>query len=172
VKFGIDVLRDDHFKMLEGKRLGIVANPASVDANLVSTVTLLTQAKNLKVVSLFGPEHGIWGDEYAGESIKDRIDPHTGLPIYSVFGKSRKPTTRSILPIETLGVRPPGHRQPQLHVHLDAEDVHGSVRGFQHRDGRARPAQSRWAGSGSRGRCWSAGTNRSSGSSPCRTCTG
>jgi uncharacterized protein YbbC (DUF1343 family) len=102
VKFGIDVLRDDHFKMLEGKRIGIVANPASVDANLISTVTLLTAAKNLKVVSLFGPEHGIWGDEYAGESIKDRIDPHTGLPIYSVFGKTRKPTTRSILPIETL----------------------------------------------------------------------
>jgi uncharacterized protein YbbC (DUF1343 family) len=102
VKFGIDVLRDDGFRMLEGKRLGIVANPASVDSNLVSTVRLLTKAKNLNVVALYGPEHGIWGDEYAGSSIKDRTDPHTGLPIYSIYGKTRKPTTRSILPIETL----------------------------------------------------------------------
>src|SRR5947207_2835565 len=94
VKYGVDVLRDDHFKMLEGKRVGLVANPASVDSNLVNTATLLSQAKNVKLVALFGPEHGIWGDEYAGHSINDRTDPHTGLPGYSIFGKAPEPTTR------------------------------------------------------------------------------
>ena len=102
VKFGIDVLRDGQFKMLDGKRVGVVANPASVDSNLISTVTLLAQAKNVNVVALYGPEHGIWGDEYAGQQIKDRPDPHTGLPVYSIYGKTRKPTTRMILPIETM----------------------------------------------------------------------
>jgi uncharacterized protein YbbC (DUF1343 family) len=102
VKFGIDVLRDDGFKLLDSKRIGIVANPASVDANLVSTVELLANAKNVKVVALFGPEHGIWGDEYAGSTIKDRKDPHTGLPVFSIYGSTRRPTTQMILPLEAL----------------------------------------------------------------------
>jgi uncharacterized protein YbbC (DUF1343 family) len=102
VKFGIDVLRDENFKSLDGKRVGLVANPASVDSNLVSTATLFSRQKNFTLVSLFGPEHGIWGDEYAGDKITDRTDPATKLPIYSLYGKTRKPTTRSVLPIDTL----------------------------------------------------------------------
>jgi uncharacterized protein YbbC (DUF1343 family) len=102
VKFGIDVLRDENFQSLAGRRVGLVANPASVDENLTSTATLFAQQKNFTLVSLFGPEHGIWGDEYAGDKVTDRTDAATGLPIYSLYGKTRKPTTRSILPIDTL----------------------------------------------------------------------
>jgi len=102
VKFGIDCLADDGFKILQGKRVGIVANPASVDANLTSTVDRIRSAPNVKVVALFGPEHGIWGDEYAGVTVKDKKDPHTGIPIFSVYGKTRKPTTQMIKPLDVL----------------------------------------------------------------------
>jgi uncharacterized protein YbbC (DUF1343 family) len=102
VKFGIDVLREANFAPLAGKRVGLVANPASVDVNLTSTAELFARAKNFKLVALFGPEHGLYGDEYAGDKVKDRADWRTGLPIYSVYGKTRKPTTQSVLPLETL----------------------------------------------------------------------
>src|SRR5215207_5209603 len=102
IRFGIDVLRDEQFKSLAGRRVGLVANPASVDSNLTSTAELFAKAKGFTFVSMFGPEHGIWGDEYAGDKVTDRTDPATKLPIYSLYGRARKPTTRSILPIDTL----------------------------------------------------------------------
>jgi uncharacterized protein YbbC (DUF1343 family) len=102
IRFGIDVVRDEQFKSLAGRRVGLVANPASVDSNLTSTVELFSKAKGFTFVSMFGPEHGIWGDEYAGDKITDRVDPATKLPIYSLYGKTRKPTTRAVLTIDTL----------------------------------------------------------------------
>jgi uncharacterized protein YbbC (DUF1343 family) len=102
MRFGIDVLRDEQFKSLAGRRVGLVANPASVDSNLTSTAELFSKAKGFTFVSMFGPEHGIWGDEYAGDKITDRVDPATKLPIYSLYGKTRKPTTRAVLAIDTL----------------------------------------------------------------------
>lgn len=102
LRFGIDVLRDENFKSLDGRRVGLVANPASVDSNLTSTAVLFSNAKNFTFVSMFGPEHGIWGDEYAGDKVTDRTDPATGLPIYSLYGSTRKPTTRAVLAIDTL----------------------------------------------------------------------
>ncbi len=101
-KFGIDVMRDDKFAMLAGKRVGVVSNPASVDSNLTSTVDLFKKAKGFKLVALFGPEHGIYGDQYAGDKIDDLKDPDTGLPIYSLYGKTRKPTTQMIKPLDVL----------------------------------------------------------------------
>jgi uncharacterized protein YbbC (DUF1343 family) len=69
---------------------------------MTETAELLRNAKNFKLVALFGPEHGIYGNEYAGDKVEDRRDPWTGVPIYSLYGKTRKPTTQSILPLETL----------------------------------------------------------------------
>ena len=95
VKFGIDVLRESNFKDLAGKRVGLVANPASVDSRLVSTVDVLANQKQFKLVALFGPEHGIYGDAYAGAKVEDRPkDPRTGIPVYSLYGRSRRPSTQ------------------------------------------------------------------------------
>ena len=102
IRFGIDVLRDENFNSLAGRRVGLVANPASVDSNLTSTAELFAKANGFAFVSMFGPEHGIWGDEYAGDKVTDRTDPATKLPIYSLYGKTRKPTTRAVLAIDTL----------------------------------------------------------------------
>jgi uncharacterized protein YbbC (DUF1343 family) len=101
VKLGIDVLRDENFKILEGKRVGLVANPASVDGNMTSTIDILKSAKNVKLVALYGPEHGLYADAYAGDKVDDMKD-ESGLPIYSIYGKTRKPTTQMIDPIDVM----------------------------------------------------------------------
>jgi uncharacterized protein YbbC (DUF1343 family) len=94
-KFGIDALRESNFDVIAGKRVGLVANPASVDSRLVSTVDVLANTDRCKLVALFGPEHGIYGAARAGVEVEDAPkDPRTGVPVYSLYGKSRKPTTR------------------------------------------------------------------------------
>lgn len=92
VKPGIDMLRDAGFKPLEGKRVAVVTHPAGVDSKLISTVDILRGAGNVKLVALFGPEHGVYGNEYAGDKVTDRTDKRTGLPAYSLYGANRKPT--------------------------------------------------------------------------------
>jgi len=102
VKTGIDELRETGFEIVQGKRIGLVANPASVDSHRVATADLLFKAPNVKLVALFAPEHGIYGDAYAGEEVKDQIDVHTKLPAYSIHGKHRAPTTQSMKTIDAL----------------------------------------------------------------------
>ena len=91
VKTGIEVLRDNGFKELEGKRVALLTNPSGVDAGLRSTIDILAAAPNVNLVRLFGPEHGVRGDAYAGESVVDAIDQATGLKVYSLYGKYRQP---------------------------------------------------------------------------------
>lgn len=90
VKTGIEVLRDNGFKGLEGKKVGLLTNPSGVDRNLVSTIDILNDAVDL--VAIFAPEHGARGDVYAGDKVSDSRDSRTGLPVYSVYGATRKPT--------------------------------------------------------------------------------
>jgi uncharacterized protein YbbC (DUF1343 family) len=102
VKLGIDTLREDGFKILQNKRVGLVAHPASVDAQLTPTVEVLRNAPGVQLVALFGPEHGVWGDEYGGDKIPDRTDPSTGLPVYSLYGATRKPTPQMLENLDVL----------------------------------------------------------------------
>jgi len=102
VKFGIDVLRDEGFKSLAGKRVGLIASPSSVDEHLAPTSALFQGAQDLKLVAMFGPEHGIYGDEYAGDKVPDKKDPKTGIPIYSLYGKTRKPTPQMLANLDVL----------------------------------------------------------------------
>jgi uncharacterized protein YbbC (DUF1343 family) len=94
VKLGIDNLRNENFKVLERQRVGLVTHPGGVDSKLVPTVDVLRAAKNVNLVALFGPEHGVYGDEYAGDKIPDKTDARTGLPVYSLYGTTRAPTTQ------------------------------------------------------------------------------
>jgi uncharacterized protein YbbC (DUF1343 family) len=102
VKLGVDVLREGGFEVLRGKRVGLVAHPASRDSRFVSTVDVLRGAGDVELVALFGPEHGVYGDEYAGDKIADRSDPRTGLPAYSLYGDSRKPTEAMLEGLDVL----------------------------------------------------------------------
>lgn len=102
VKTGIEVLKANGFKQLEGKRLGLVTNPTGVDNNLVSTVDILFNAKNVNLVALYGPEHGVRGDVHAGDKVDNSVDPATGLPVYSLYGKTRKPTLQMLKDIDAI----------------------------------------------------------------------
>jgi uncharacterized protein YbbC (DUF1343 family) len=89
---GIDVLELQAFAAIKGKRVGLLTHPAGVNRRGVSTIDVLRRAKDAKLVALFGPEHGIYGDEKAEVVIPNRVDQRTGLPVYSLYGKTRKPT--------------------------------------------------------------------------------
>ncbi len=92
VKPGIEVLRDRGFDILKGKRVGLLTNPTGVDSELNSTIDILHAAEDVNLVALYAPEHGVRGDIYAGGAVKDAIDSATGIPVYSVYGKNRKPS--------------------------------------------------------------------------------
>lgn len=96
VKTGIEVLRDRGFDILIGKRVGLVTNPSGVDRYLNSTVDILYNAPGVELVALYGPEHGVRGDVYAGGKVSDTKDEATGLPVYSLYGATRKPGNNSI----------------------------------------------------------------------------
>lgn len=102
VKTGIEVLRENNFKLLEGKKVGLITNPTGVDRNLKSTLDILFEAPNVKLAALYGPEHGIRGDYFAGEQVDNAIDPGTKLPVYSLHGKTRKPTPEMLKGIDVL----------------------------------------------------------------------
>ena len=81
VKTGIEVLRDRGFDALKGKRVGLVTNPSGVDSQLRSTIDILFNAPGVNLVALYGPEHGVRGDVYAGGKVTDSKDEATGLPV-------------------------------------------------------------------------------------------
>ena len=102
VKTGIEVLRDRGFEGLAGKRVGLVTNPSGVDSQLRSTIDILFNAPEVNLVALYGPEHGVRGDVYAGGKISDSIDEVTGLPVYSLYGTTRKPTQEMLKGIDVM----------------------------------------------------------------------
>lgn len=102
VKTGIEVLKKQNFKMLEGLRVGLVTNPTGVDNDLRSDVDILHAAKNVNLVALFGPEHGVRGNAHAGDAVTDDSDPATGLPVYSLYGKYRMPSDEMLKNIDVL----------------------------------------------------------------------
>ena len=102
VKTGIDVLESNGFKQLQGKRVGLVTNPSGVNSNLVSTVDILANASGVELVALYGPEHGVRGDIHAGDKVSDDVDPKTGIPVYSLYGKTRKPTPEMLKDIDAI----------------------------------------------------------------------
>ncbi|MEQ8818942.1 MAG: DUF1343 domain-containing protein [Sumerlaeia bacterium] len=90
---GVTVLLEDpaFFPLVEGKRAGLITNPTGVDARLRSTVDLLHDNPAVTLAALFGPEHGVRGDAYAGDKVDDTTDPKTGVPVYSLYGATRRP---------------------------------------------------------------------------------
>lgn len=92
VRTGIEVLEERGFAGLVGKRVGLVTNPSGIDRNLRSTIDILNEAPGVELVTLFAPEHGVRGDAYAGDKVADTVDPKTGVKVYSVYGKTRKPS--------------------------------------------------------------------------------
>jgi uncharacterized protein YbbC (DUF1343 family)/CubicO group peptidase (beta-lactamase class C family) len=98
---GIDVLERDGFKQLEGRRIGLITNHTGRDRTGRSTIDVLASAKNLRLVALFSPEHGLRGIEDA--HVGDTRDEKTGLPVYSLYEKDRRrPAPDTLKDIDTL----------------------------------------------------------------------
>lgn len=92
VKLGSDTMSALGYPGLVGKRVGLVTNPSGVNTQGVSTIDILRKAPGVRLVSLFGPEHGVYGDVKAGVYVPTQRDRRTGLLVHSIYGTTRKPT--------------------------------------------------------------------------------
>src|SRR6185369_9965970 len=97
---GIDVLVRDNFKQLAGLRIGLITNQTGRDRSGRSTIDVLHNAPNVKLVALFSPEHGIRG--LADEKVSDSKDEKTGLPIFSLYGDTRRPKPEQLKDLDAL----------------------------------------------------------------------
>ncbi len=107
------MLLSDSLHLVQGKRVGLVTNhtgiywqaigqEASASPKLGSTIDAVHQAPEVELVALFGPEHGIRGQEEAGERIESGVDEQTGLPIHSLYGRTLRPTPEMLEGVEVL----------------------------------------------------------------------
>ncbi|HTC62074.1 MAG TPA: DUF1343 domain-containing protein [Candidatus Saccharimonadales bacterium] len=97
---GIDVLESEKFASLAGKRVGLITNQTGVDRQGRSTIDLLAHAPGVKLVALFSPEHGIRGA--LDERVSSSTDEATGLPVYSLYGETERPTDEMLAGIDAL----------------------------------------------------------------------
>ena len=102
IMLGVDYLEARKFDLLKGKRVGLLTHPAGVNSRGKSTVLVLHGAKKVNLTALFGPEHGIYGDEKASVPVDDKIDHRTNLPVFSLYGKFRKPSPKMLANLDCL----------------------------------------------------------------------
>jgi uncharacterized protein YbbC (DUF1343 family) len=102
VQVGLEVLVRDRLGEVAGQRLGLVASPSSVDADLASSVDVLHGQPGTELAALFGPEHGLRGEAQAGEKVGSSTDTRTGLPVYSLYGATRTPTAEMLDGLDTI----------------------------------------------------------------------
>lgn len=102
VSVGIEVLAKNDFEPLKGKRVGLITNPTGVDSRLKATVDILSEAPEVELVALFAPEHGIRGDVLAGAKVAKSVDEKTGVPVYSIYGSTKRPTPAMLEGIDAL----------------------------------------------------------------------
>jgi uncharacterized protein YbbC (DUF1343 family)/CubicO group peptidase (beta-lactamase class C family) len=97
---GIDVLRAEGFERLRGRSVGLVTNHTGIARDGASTIDLLARAPGVKLLALFSPEHGIRGD--LDEAVPESRDERTGLPVYSLYGRTERPTDQMLAGIDTI----------------------------------------------------------------------
>ena len=102
VKPGVETLRDGGFAQLKGKKVGLITNPSGVDNNLKSTIDILSDAEGVELVALYSPEHGVRGDIYAGAKVDTYEDKKTGVKVYSLYGKNKKPSKEMLKDVDVL----------------------------------------------------------------------
>ncbi|WP_026699919.1 exo-beta-N-acetylmuramidase NamZ family protein [Salibacterium aidingense] len=101
-QLGVEVLLDEQKDLIEEKRVGLITNPTGVDKELNSIVDRLHNDPDVNLTSLYGPEHGVRGNAQAGDYVEYYIDETTGLPVYSLYGQTRKPTPEMLEDVDVL----------------------------------------------------------------------
>lgn len=99
---GIDVLLQEKIDLVKDKHVGLITNATGITSDLRSTIDALYRHQSVKLVALFGPEHGVRGDVPAGKYVKLYKDEHTGLIVHSLYGKTRRPTPEMLKQIDVL----------------------------------------------------------------------
>lgn len=102
VKLGLEVFLESRVDLVAGLRVGLLACPSSVDAELRSSIKRLRGHPAINLVALFGPEHGIRGDAQAGSAVASAIDPRSGLPVHSLYGETQKPTEAMLRDLDAI----------------------------------------------------------------------
>jgi uncharacterized protein YbbC (DUF1343 family) len=100
VQTGLDVLEAQKFAPLRGKHVGLITNHTGLDSQGRSTVDVLSHAAGMQLVALFSPEHGLAGRN--DEKLSSTKDPTTGLPVYSLYGDTLRPTDEMLKGIDAL----------------------------------------------------------------------
>jgi len=128
---GLEVLIDDDFALLSGQRVGLMTNPSAIDRQLTSTYRLFASAPNVNLAAFFAPEHGFAGAAPDAEQIATATDPRTGLPVFSLYGDTYRPTAAMLQAIDVLvcdiqdiGVRYYTYPWTVSHI-LEAAGEHG-----------------------------------------------
>ncbi|WP_164667997.1 exo-beta-N-acetylmuramidase NamZ family protein [Virgibacillus doumboii] len=99
---GIEVFLKERLDWIKDKKVGLITNPTGVDRHLTSDIDLLYQHPDVHLTSLYGPEHGIRGNLEGGEHVQSYTDSRTGLPVYSLYGDTWKPTKEMLEDVEVL----------------------------------------------------------------------
>lgn len=99
---GIAILVTDSLHLIRGRRVGLITNHTGRDASGRSSIDLLFKAPGVKLTALFAPEHGIRGSAEGGARIASGIDSATGVPIYSLYGDTKVPTSRMLENVDVL----------------------------------------------------------------------
>ncbi|MFU0825029.1 DUF1343 domain-containing protein [Clostridium sp.] len=101
-KLGNERLLSEYGKLIDGKNIGLITNQTGLDSNGVSTITKLANYKKTKLIALYGPEHGIDGEAKAGEYVKSYTHPTLKIPVYSLYGDTRKPTSDMLRNVDAI----------------------------------------------------------------------
>ncbi|MFB0504203.1 MAG: exo-beta-N-acetylmuramidase NamZ domain-containing protein [Candidatus Bathyarchaeia archaeon] len=102
VKAGVEVLTRRSFEIIKGKRVGLVTNQTGVTESLRHVADVLYESPEIKLTALFGPEHGIRGDLQGGHVVESYADGRTGVPVYSLYGETKKPTMDMLSNVDVL----------------------------------------------------------------------
>lgn len=102
MKIGLDVFLEEEYKQFKGMRIGLITNMTGVNQQLVPSIDLFHKHADIHLTALYAPEHGIRGDAKEGEEVESSIDPYTGVPVYSLYGSTRKPSRDMLDAVDVL----------------------------------------------------------------------
>ncbi|MCS7082266.1 MAG: DUF1343 domain-containing protein [Bacteroidetes bacterium] len=102
VRTGAELLYEQGWGWLRNRRIGLITNHTALLGDTLHLADALARSGVVRLMALFGPEHGIRGAAPAGEPIADERDPKTGVPVYSLYGPTRKPTPQMLRDVEVL----------------------------------------------------------------------
>ena len=102
VRIGLEVLFEEGAPELPGRRIGLITNHTGVDSHFRAGIDVLHASPHFKLAALFGPEHGVRGDAQAGAHVAATEDERTGLPVWRLYGATRRPTAEMLKGLDAL----------------------------------------------------------------------